>query len=131
MRKSKAEAKLAVVGFVLSFLTFCCGIFCGILVIIDMGWETQLSMIGWNNVHRGRYYKDYEDSDIQNSFLTLDKPRVPISSTSSEPATYAILHLGANLPRRVHAPLGRVEMGKPLGLPGLSQWPIKGATREY
>ncbi len=36
------------------------------------------------------------------SFFIPDKPGVPISTTSSEPETYAILHLGGS-----HAPLGR------------------------
>ncbi len=49
-------------------------------------------------------------------FFTPDKRGVPISTTSSEPATYAILHLGAVYLAGAHVPLW---------LPELSQWPIK------
>ncbi|MCP3662462.1 MAG: hypothetical protein GY696_08215 [Gammaproteobacteria bacterium] len=58
-------------------------------------------------------------------FFTPVKPGVTISTTSSEPATYAILHLGAVYRGGSHTPLGRAESDKPLRLPELSQWPIK------
>ncbi len=61
-----------------------------------------------------------------NFFYTEDQsqPQVPIT-TSSEPVTYASLHLAAVYIGEYHALLGRVESGKPLRLPGLSQWPTK------
>ncbi len=59
------------------------------------------------------------------SFLPRISRGVPISTTFSEAATYAILHLGAVYLGGSHATLGWVESDKPLRLPELSQWPIK------
>ncbi len=59
-------------------------------------------------------------------FFTPVKPGLPISTTSSEPAIYAIFTpTGAVYAGGSHAPLGRVESDKPLRLPELSQWTIK------
>ncbi len=46
------------------------------------------------------------------SFFTPDKPGVPISTTSSEPATYAIFAPRRRLPRRVPCTIGKVGVGQ-------------------
>ncbi len=58
-------------------------------------------------------------------FFTPVKPGVPISTTSLEPATYAIFTPRRRLPRRVPCTIGKGGVGKPLRLPEHSQLPIK------
>ncbi len=45
-RKAKTEAKLAVAGMILFFMTFCCGIFCVSLVSFTFSFDVLLFMIG-------------------------------------------------------------------------------------
>ncbi len=61
----------------------------------DVEWNSRETFqnLGWNEYVPWKT-KDSKPLNANSVFFTLVKPGVPISTTSSEPATYAILHLG-------------------------------------